>query len=725
MKITLFIAALFWSALAFGQIRGVVQGADSVQTKQLKNVKITLLGAGTTVFSNEDGTFEILLGKQNPDTLLFVAKGYRPDRLVVTRSDRFLALNVVLISGQLVQDIVVNGQKQPHGISKMKTLHVEELTSAEFRKAACCNLSESFETNATIDVSMSDAISGAKKIQMLGLDAVYTQLQFENIPFLRGLESAHGMSVIPGTWLESIQITKGTGSVVNGYESMAGLVNFEFKKPQEMPRLGINAYQNRFGRTELNLQGGQQLNERWHMGLFASGATIYGNIDHNQDGFRDQALSNTFNLLQRFSYQGPRMEAQLGVQAYSDNKFGGQTTYTRVQPIGYGMELASEHLSLFSKTGFFGKKPAQSLGIIAQLKFQNMSGLYGLRTFMGTERRAYLNAIYDDIIVSADHKIKAGASFQYLSLSQWAGQPFGTQVVGSERIEWVPGVFAEYAYSGNRLSAVVGARFDQHNLAGAQFSPRAHLKYAISPQLDLRLTGGRAWRLPNFVADNLSLFASSKTWIADQALLPEISWNVGASLVQGFSFKKRKGSLSLDAYHTRFSQQLVADRDTLSGAVVFKNLQNNSLATVIQAEFSYAVLKGLDLRLAYKFQDVRALFDGTLQTQVLLPRQRLFANMAYQTRNKRWNYDLTYSRYSAVRLPQGGQGSPWGLLNAQVTRNWKALELYAGGENLLNVMQHHPIVGVQDPFGENFDATEIWSPIMGWNVYLGLRYTIK
>jgi len=725
MKITLFIAALFWSALAFGQIRGVVQGADSVQTKPLKNVKITLLGAGTTVFSNEDGTFEILLGKQNSDTLLFVAKGYRPDRLVVTRSDRFLALNVVLISGQLVQDIVVNGQKQPHGISKMKTLHVEELTSAEFRKAACCNLSESFETNATIDVSMSDAISGAKKIQMLGLDAVYTQLQFENIPFLRGLESAHGMSVIPGTWLESIQITKGTGSVVNGYESMAGLVNFEFKKPQEMPRLGINAYQNRFGRTELNLQGGQQLNERWHMGLFASGATIYGNIDHNQDGFRDQALSNTFNLLQRFSYQGPRMEAQLGVQAYSDNKFGGQTTYTRVQPIGYGMELASEHLSLFSKTGFFGKKPAQSLGIIAQLKFQNMSGLYGLRTFMGTERRAYLNAIYDDIIVSADHKIKAGASFQYLSLSQWAGQPFGTQVVGSERIEWVPGVFAEYAYSGNRLSAVVGARFDQHNLAGAQFSPRAHLKYAISPQLDLRLTGGRAWRLPNFVADNLSLLASSKTWIADQALLPEISWNVGASLVQGFSFKKRKGSLSLDAYHTRFSQQLVADRDTLSGAVVFKNLQNNSLATVIQAEFSYAVLKGLDLRLAYKFQDVRALFDGTLQTQVLLPRQRLFANMAYQTRNKRWNYDLTYSRYSAVRLPQGGTGQAWGLLNAQVTRNWKALELYAGGENLLNVMQHHPIVGVQDPFGENFDATEIWSPIMGWNVYLGLRYTIK
>jgi outer membrane receptor for ferrienterochelin and colicins len=725
MKLLILFGILFTTHFLQAQIRGVVQGADSTGTKPLKNVKITLLRAGTTVYSNEDGTFEILLGKQQPDTLLFIAAGYRSDRLVVTRSDRFLALNVVLVSGQLVREVVVSSAKNPHGISKLKTLHVEELTSAEFRKAACCNLSESFETNATIDVSMSDAISGAKKIQLLGLDAVYTQLQMENIPFLRGLESAFGMSVIPGTWLESIQITKGTGSVVNGYESMAGLVNLEFKKPKELPRIGLNIYQNRFGRSELNLQGGQQLSERWHMGLFASGAAVYGAFDQNQDGFRDQAQSQIFNVLQRFSYQGPRMEAQLGLQAYSDEKLGGQMSYTPAEPIGYGMELASKHLSVFSKTGFFGKKPAQSLGVIAQLKYQELNGLYGSRIFNGNEKRAYLNVIYDDILGTADHKIKAGASFQYLSLNQWAGQPFGMQVVGSERTEWVPGVFAEYAYSGNRLSAVAGARYDQHNLAGAQFSPRAHLKYALSPQLDFRLTGGRAWRLPNFVVDNLSLLASSKTWFADQTLLPEISWNVGASLVQGFSFKKRKGSLSLDAYHTRFAQQLVADRDTLSGAVFFKNLQDNSLATVVQAEFSYAILRGLDLRLAYKFQDVRARYNGTLQTQVLLPRQRLFANMAYQTRNKRWTYDLTYSRYSAVRLPQEGLGRPWTLLNAQLTRSWKLIELYAGGENLLNVIQQNPIIGAQDPFGASFDATEIWSPIMGWNAYLGLRYTLK
>lgn len=713
------------ASINHAQIKGVVRGADSLQTIPLKNVKITLLRAGTTVYSNEDGSFEILLGKQSPDTLLFVAKGYRSDRMVVTRADRFAALNVVLVSGQLVREIVVSGGKDAHGISKLKTLHVEELTSAEFRKAACCNLSESFETNATVDVSMSDAISGAKKIQLLGLDAVYTQLQFENIPFLRGLESAFGMSVIPGTWLESIQLTKGTGSVVNGYESMAGLVNLEFKKPKDMPLFYLNAYQNRFGRSELNLQSAQKLNERWHMGLFLAGASVYGNIDHNQDGFKDQALTQTFNLLQRFSYQGKKMEGQFGVQAYTDDKVGGQMSFSKQSPVGYGMALQSQHLSVYSKTGFFGKKPGQSLGIISNIKVQDLEGFYGLRAFQGKERRFYLNAIYDDIIGSTDHKIKFGTSFLGLKMLQFAGQPSGLAQLGLTRTEIVPGVFAEYTYSGNRLSAVLGARYDLHNLAGAQFSPRAHLKYALTPQLDLRLTAGRAWRMPNYIIDNLSLLASSKFWIADQSLAPEISRNIGASLVQGFSFKKRKGSLSLDLYHTRFVQQLVADRDSISELVIFKNLSNNSYATVLQAEFSYQVLRGLDLRLAYKFQDVRALYNGKLQTQVLLPRQRYFSNLAYQTRNKRWSYDLTFSRYSAARLPHHGFSAPWAMLNAQVTRNWKRLECYLGGENLLNVTQHAPIIEASNPFGSTFDATQIWAPIMGWNAYFGLRFTLK
>ena len=721
----LFSALFFFSNLAQGQIRGIVLGADSLQTKPLNNVKISLIGAGTTVFSNMDGTFEILLGKQSPDTLVFTANGFRTDRLVVTRADRFAALQVILVSGQLVKEIVVTKTKDAHGISKLKTLHVEELSGNEFRKAACCNLSEAFETNATVDVQMSDAISGAKKIQLLGLDAVYTQLQFENIPFLRGLESSFGLNVFPGTWLESIQITKGTGSVVNGFESMAGAINFEFKKPDDLPVLGLNIYQNRFGRTELNLHSGQKIAKGWYMGLFASGASMYGKQDNNMDGFRDQALSNTFSMMQRFSFNGPKMEAQLGLQAYADDKIAGQMSFSKQTPNGYGMALQNKHVSIFSKTGFFGKQQGQSLGLIANMKYQDLNGFYGNRMYRGTESRFYFNSIYDDKLGSASHHIKFGTSFLALHIEQWASQPQGDETLGFSRLELVPGLFTEYTYSGNRLSAVLGSRIDRHNLAGTQLSPRIHLKYALAPQLDFRLTVGRAWRMPNFIADNLSLLASAKNWIANQELKPEISWNTGVSVVQGFRFNKRKGSLCLDAYHTRFKQQLVVDRDSLSGSVIFKNLSDYSIATVFQAELAIELLRGLDIRIAYKYQEVMALYNGKWEMQVLLPKERIFSNLAYQTRNKRWNYDLTYSYFSAVRLPQQGSGMPWGLLNMQISRNWKKLECYIGGENLLNFTQEQPIVDASNPFGTDFDATQIWAPIMGWNAYFGLRYNLK
>jgi outer membrane receptor for ferrienterochelin and colicin len=145
---------------------------------------------------------------------------------------------------------------------KLKTLNIETIGDGEIRKAACCNLSESFQTNTSVDVTITDAVSGAKKIQMMGIDGVYTQIQFENIPYLRGLESSFGLSSIPGTWIESIQITKGTGSVVNGYESMAGLINLEFKKPDKMEKLYFNMYANNFGRTEINADGSYIINKK-------------------------------------------------------------------------------------------------------------------------------------------------------------------------------------------------------------------------------------------------------------------------------------------------------------------------------------------------------------------------------------------------------------------------------------------------------------------------------
>ena len=717
------------------QIKGLIQGADGSQKKPIYGAKIKLLQAKTGTVSREDGTFELVLPKELPDTLVISAFGYNPDTLIVSKKDRFTALNVILYSDKLLPEILIEYRKNGHSISRLKTLHVEELTAIELRKAACCNLSESFETNASVDVNITDAVSGAKKIQMMGLDGVYTQIQMENIPYLRGLESAFGLSSLSGTWIESIQITKGTGNVVNGYESMAGLVNLELKKPDEMEKIYLNVYQNIFGRSEFNFNKGIILNPKWSTGFLGHVSSTYGNIDRNKDAFRDLPTGDNTAFMNRWAYKGKKMEAQFGINFYRDRKVGGQTTFFRneenqVDTINYGVLINSKHIDIYGKTGFFGKRPMQSLGIVYNIKHQEIDGIFGLKNFSGLEKRGYINVIYDDIIGTSDHTIKIGTSFVAIDISQKA------DTLSQKRMELVPGIFAEYTYTGRRLTGVFGSRYDYHSIFRGQFSPRVHLKYLLSEMTDLRFTAGKGWRVPNFIIDNISLLASSKQWMAPSETKPEISWNIGGSLVHEMKIFERKASISLDFYHTRFENQLIVDRDDAINAIVFSNLKNSSFSNSFQTEFSFSLIKNLEIRLAYKFLDVQAKYGNEMRQQVMIPRQRGFVNIAYITRNKRWEYDFTCSVFSPSRLPiqrdfsndtlliSDMKSPTYAMINAQITHIYKKFDFYLGGENLKNSTQKNPIIDAANPFGSKFDATNIYMPITGINIYVGIRYAI-
>jgi outer membrane receptor protein involved in Fe transport len=737
VKAVLVLLLIFQTSFGFSQLRGLIQGEDENEKKPIYNAKIRLVHAKTGTFSAEDGTFELTLPKVLPDTLIFSANGFYNDTVIVTKSDRFTALSVTLYSVRSLPEFIISSRRKSTSISKMKTLHVEELTSAELRKAACCNLSESFQTNASVDVNITDAVSGAKKIQMMGLDGVYTQIQMENIPYLRGLESSFGLQSISGTWIESIQITKGTGNVVNGYESMAGLVNLEIKKPAEMEKIYLNAYQNIFGRSEVNANAGYKLSKTWSTGWLAHASSVYGQIDHNMDGFKDLPTGDNISFMNRWAFQGKKMEAQFGFNAYQDRKVGGQIGFVRgmqLEPnpsvFKYGVLLNSKHIDAFLKTGFFGKRPNQSLGIVYNVKYQEIDGSFGIRNFSGTEKRGYVNVIYDDYIGTLDHKIKTGVSLVLLDITQKADSLI------QNRMEVVPGIFSEYTYTNSRLTGVLGARYDYHSIFRGQFSPRLHAKYILHEKTDLRITAGKGWRVPNYIIDNVSLLASSKQWIAPTEIKPEISWNFGGSIVQEFKLFGEKGSLTIDIYRTIFQNQLIVDRDEAVNQIVFTNLQNGSFSNSLQTELSISPVKNFDIRLAYKYLDVRAQYGGELRQQVMIPKHRGFVNFGYITRNKRWEYDLTCTVYGTSRLPiqvDPITGQPlmdqlsqvYPMLNAQVTHVYKRWDFYLGGENLINFRQKNPIIDVQNPFGSKFDATNIWGPIMGINAYAGIRYSIK
>lgn len=729
MKFTLLFICALWFGAAHGQIKGVVLGENADGKKEpIYGAKVRLLQSERRDITDENGEFRLILPKELPDTMVISARGFYNDTIIVTREDRFTGMAVTLYSDVILPNVVVEYWKSGRNISRMKVLHVEELSEKELRKAACCNLSESFETNASVDVNITDAVSGAKKIQMMGLDGVYTQIQMENIPYLRGLESSFGLGSIPGTWIQSIQITKGSGNVVNGYESMAGLINLEIKKPEQMERLYLNAYVNRMGRNEINFNSGFHLNEKWTSGWLAHYSSIPLEMDGNGDGFRDVPTGFNLAVMNRYNYEGEKMEAQFGVNAHMDSKVGGQMSRLDVVGDRYLVNIESRHIDAFGKTGFFMEKPYNSIGVVYNLKYQSFDASFGPRVFTGEEKRGYINAIYDGIFGNTDHKYKIGVSGVYSDIYQQVDS------LVQDRQEIVPGAFFEYTMTGSRHSLVAGVRGDYHNLYGFQYAPRVHYKFALTEYTDLRATVGKGWRVPNFMIDNISLLANNREWIAPTETLPEISWNVGGSVVQRFKMFKRQGSITFDFYHTLFERQLIVDRELNTGSITFANLEGVSFSNSFQTELTLRPFKTIELRFAYKYLDVKSEFNGQLQQQVMVPNHRGFANLGHTSRNKRWEFDITASVFGQARLPQvllpngsltqDNISEVFAIVNAQLTHVYKKWDFYLGGENLGNYRQSNPIIDAENPFSDAFNANRVWAPIFGMNIYAGIRFSI-
>jgi outer membrane receptor for ferrienterochelin and colicins len=721
---------LFSTNTLSAQITALIYGEGDAKKEPLVGAQAYFLHAKIGAISDVNGIVELAIPKHLPDTLVFQFTGFAADTLIVSTKES-QSLEVLLYSKNLLNEIVAEGRMKPSGILRMETLLVEQMNEGELRKAACCNISESFETNASVDVNFTDAVTGARRIQMMGLDGVYTQIQLENIPVFRGLSNMFGLTSIPGTIVESIQITKGTGSVVNGYESMAGLINIEIKKAETAERFYFNSYGNRFGRAELNLHGGQSFGEskKWSTAWFAHGSGVFNEVDNNSDGFRDIPLSKTTSLLNRWSYNGKNFEMKFILSGNYDEKQGGQLGYSKSNPAGkFGVDIVNQSLDAFLKTGFFLKKRKfGSVGLLYNAKLYDLNAQFGNQTYHGNEKRFYFNSIYSDIIGNSNNNIKAGLSFLYADLSEQFN------VLSIQRQEIVPGGFAEYTYTGRRFTSVVGLRGDYHNLFGWQAAPRLHLKWQVAEYTDLRLTGGRGWRVPNYVADNLAMMATNRIWVNNATLSPEISWNIGGSIVQGFKLFNKLAGITIDYYHTRFDQQLIMDLED-PYSVQFYNMTGKSYSNTVQMEFNYELTKGFDFKAIYKLTDVKANFGGLFQQRMMVPRHRGMINFGYRTRNKKWEFDLTGTLMGMMRLnptPVEFQSTfpdnsdVFGLINAQITYVYKRWDFYLGGENLTNHIQRNAIVGAEDPFGNYFDATRVYAPLTGVNIYVGVRFKIE
>ena len=645
-----------------------------------------------------------------------------------------------------IEEVKLIKMQEATALSKKNADLTFNISSKELLKAACCNLSESFETNATVDVSFSNAVTGTKQLKMLGLDQKYTSLTKELLPSIRGLASPYGMNLIPGRWIGGIQLTKGGSTVTNGYESITGQINTELLKLQDKPETSLNIFGDLNSRFETNITSTNQLNDHWNQSVLLHGNATLAKMDTNNDGFLDQPTGNQINAAYLLNYndlEHSGLGTHFGISFVKDERFGGQKDFNHklyhTQQNLYGVGINISKFDVWNKTGYvFKDKPYQSIGWMNQFTYHQQDSFFGKRNYLGNEKTFYSNLIFESIFGNTNHKYKAGASFLYDDFNEdYLTQNF-------KRTETVPGLFFEYTLTGLKYTLVAGARTDFHNLAGTQFTPRLNFKYDLSPNTILRLSAGRGFRTANIFAENQQYFASNREIeILGNGgkiynLKPEIAWNYGASLQKEFKLFNRKATLVADFFRTDFQDQVLADLDVSPYKIVFYNLDGKSYANSFQTQLDFVPAKNLELRLAYKYYDVEADFVGGKREIPFMAKHRGFFNASYAT-NKNdkggfWNFDTTLQLVGKQKLPNLNSNptefrlpeysDSFATLNAQISRNFnKNIRVYLGGENLTSYMQNNPIIDAKNPFGNYFDGGMVYAPIMPANVYFGLDVT--
>ena len=676
-----------------------------------------------------------------------------------------------------IEEVTVVQRKKGKVKSRTEAFDTEKINLEELCRAACCNLSEAFETNASVDVAYSDAATGAKQIRLLGLSGTYVQLLQENTPAVRGLAQNFGLEYIPGPWMNSVQVSKGTSSVINGYEAVSGQINIELLKPQTQNPLSLNLMFNSDMHLDADIMGGWQIKDHLYTGIMARYCGGFMAMDGNKDGFADMPKVQNANLANRWFYKHGNYTLIAFARGLYDRRRGGQNVHhsdTLSNP--YLINLNTWRVEGFIKNGYvYDDESGSSIAIITSASYQKLDNTYGFRNRRASELDVYLNALWQrnwegSGDVDNDHRLNAGLSvdmdflYDYLRVYNPEKQRYGGGGGGEfGHLDVTPGIYAEYNFKyAEMLSLVAGVRADWSPTCGFFFTPRMNIRYTPFEWWTIRASAGMGYRMPYVLADNAFILPSSRIIKFDRfnpsgynelctqhELRQEKAVNAGLSTTFYIPLGNKELQLSAEYYYTHFLNSLIVDLDRDPHAVYFYNQcempNGKSFAHSAQIEASIEVLRGWTWTAAFRYTDVeQTTFNAEkeafeLRPKALSNRFKGIITTSYQTPLKKWQFDVTAQFNGISRMPDGftaygdflgGYGTPkpitwYPQLLAQVTKYFRTCSIYVGAENMTNFRQDSPIIGADDPYGQNFDASMVCGPTTGWKAYIGFRYDLE
>lgn len=634
------------------------------------------------------------------------------------------------------------------------------LSRTELFKAACCNLGESFTTNPSVDVSYSDAATGARQIKLLGLAGIYVQMLAETLPDFRGVAAPYALGYVPGPWMKSIQVSKGAASVKNGYESITGQINIDYKKPEDEQGAEVNLYTNTMGRVEANVDANVHLAENLSTELLLHHENSLWQHDGNDDGFMDAPRVEQYNVQNRWYWKQGNYLFHGGLSALKEIRRSGETTHSCASddedeylPYAKRFDIrlhTNRYAGYMKHAVVLDADHGTNIALMSSATMHQLAANYGLKGYHVNEKNLYASLMFETNFTDA-HNLSLGLSLNhdYLSQKLRATHDRTLPYTSLHERETTPGAYAQYTYSlADRVTAMAGVRIDHSSKYGTFVTPRFHLKYRPADWLSLRASAGKGYRTVHALAENNYLLASGRQLVIDD-LEQEAAWNYGLSAALDIPLFGKTLKVNAEYYYTDFLRQAVIDYDSSvsNGSAPYTihitNLRGDSYSHTFQIDATYPVLKGLNLTAAWRYNDVRCTYGGVLRSKPLTSRYKALLTASYSTPLKLWQFDATLQLNGGGRMPEpyvmnnaswplreNGQTSwparfkAYEQVSAQVTRWFRHWTLYVGGENLTVVRQHRPIVAADSPWSSDFEPTLVWGPTEGAVFYIGARINI-
>ena len=651
-----------------------------------------------------------------------------------------------------IEEVVISGTLK--AVTKLKSpVPVEVYSPTYFKKNPSPTIFDALQNINGVRPQLNCNICNTGDIHINGLEGPYTMILIDGMPIVSSLGSVYGLSGIPNSLVERIEIVKGPASSLYGSEAVGGLVNIITKKPQSAPKLSADVFSTTW--EELNVDLGYKFNLGKKADVL-TGVNYFVNQnrdDLNNDQFTDVTLQNRISIFQKWNIQrnNSRVFSLAGRYLYED-RWGGDIRWNKTFRGGddiYGESIYTNRAELLGTYQLPVKEP---IHFSFSLVNHDQDSRYGTTSYIANQKIAFGQLTWDKKIANHDFLLGTALRYTYYNDNTPATEKQAEK-------NWLPGIFLQDEISfRDQHTLLLGARYDYHSVHGGILTPRIAYKWNPNPTSVFRINAGTGFRVVNLFTEDHAALTGARDVIIENDLKPEKSYNINLNYIKKF-YTDSGSILGLDfsTFYTYFTNKIVPDYETDSNSILYDNLDGYAVSKGISLNTDISLSNGLKLLVGATAMENTITENGKKEQQMLT--EKFTATWAISYTIQPWDLliDYTGNLYSPMRLPLLGELDPrpemspwWSIQNIQMTYSgFKKFEIYAGVKNLLNwtpnkstpfllARSHDPfdknvefdaqgkvLATPENPYALTFDPSYMYAPNQGIRGFLGIRMKIN